>query len=124
MRSAGGGVSRRGGARQPGKLRRCPKNLYILWAEYESGIGGNKPARQFTREERGKCRFAYCRRKIVWDVIENMCRRNLSVDVAIDRIYDECGGQNTPVNEVMKMLRKFRKSGGNHNLHIDPIPVN
>ncbi|KAL3763929.1 LOW QUALITY PROTEIN: hypothetical protein ACHAW5_008367 [Stephanodiscus triporus] len=78
----GGGV---GGANEsqavmPANLCKCPKNLYVLWAEFESGVGGNKPARLFTASERGKVKFKYCRRKIVWDVIDNLVRRGLSSD--------------------------------------------
>ena len=67
---SGGGV---GGANEsqavmPANLCKCPKNLYVLWAEFESGVGGNKPARLFTASERGKVKFKYCRRKIVWDM--------------------------------------------------------
>ena len=29
------------------------KDFYILWEEYQKGIGGRKAARVFTREERG-----------------------------------------------------------------------
>ena len=27
---------------RPPNLCRCPKNLYVLWSEFESGVGGNK----------------------------------------------------------------------------------
>ena len=89
---------------RPPNLCRCPKNLYVLRSEFESGVGGNKPARLFTASERGKVRFMYCRRKIVWDAIEALVTRGLTSDVAIDRIYSECGGQNTKVNDVLKIL--------------------
>jgi hypothetical protein len=35
-------------------LSPTPRSLYILWQEYEVGIGGRKPARLFTPVERGK----------------------------------------------------------------------
>ena len=31
-----------------------PQSLYLLWEEYENGIGGRKAALLFSREERGK----------------------------------------------------------------------
>lgn len=40
------------------KLCRNPKSLYILWQEFEFGIGGRKPAKAFTRAERGASRFS------------------------------------------------------------------
>ena len=95
----------------PANLSNCPKNLYVLWAEYESGIGGNKPARLFTASERGAVRFKYCRRKIVWDAVEALVQRGLTSDVAIDRIYSECGGVNAKMNDVISRLKHFRAIG-------------
>jgi hypothetical protein len=49
-----------------------PRTLYILWGEYENmgGIGaGRKAARLFRRQERGKVKHKYTRRKAVWDTI-------------------------------------------------------
>ena len=45
------------------------KNLFDLWQEYEFGLSGNKPAKDFTRLERGKHKYAYCRRKVFWEII-------------------------------------------------------
>jgi hypothetical protein len=33
---------------------------------------GKNPARQFTMQERAKVKFKYCRRKIVWDMIDHL----------------------------------------------------
>jgi hypothetical protein len=46
-----------------------PRSLYLLWDEYENGIGGRKAARLFSREERGKVKDNFHRRKIVWDCV-------------------------------------------------------
>jgi hypothetical protein len=104
---------------RPANLCKCPKNLYVLWAEYESGVGGNKAARMFNLSERGKVRFAYCRRKIIWDTVDGLVRRGLTSDVAIDRIYSECGGPTMKVNQVIAKIKEFRKYG-NPALHINP----
>ena len=113
--ATGGGA---GGANEtevvrPPNLCKCPKNLHVLWAEFESGVGGNKAARSFTPMERGKVKFKYCRRKIVWDAIDNLVKRGLSSDVAIDRIYTECGGPNTNISDVIGRLKTFRQTGNN-----------
>ena len=50
----GGSGSNESEVVHPANLCSCPKNLYVLWAKYESGVGGNKPARLFNRAERGK----------------------------------------------------------------------
>jgi hypothetical protein len=62
------------------------RTLYILWQEYEFGIGGRKPARVFTPAERGKVKYSYHRRKVVWDVIASLVRAGDTVQVVIDRI--------------------------------------
>jgi hypothetical protein len=61
--------------------------------------------------ERGKLRFIYCHRKIAWDAIEALVKRRLTSDVAIDQIYSQCVGQNTKVNDVLKILKHFRQVG-------------
>jgi len=38
-----------------------PKCLHTLWVEYTHGIGGNKPAKDFTSVEKGKCKQKYRR---------------------------------------------------------------
>jgi hypothetical protein len=114
---SGGGGSNESEVYHPENLCRCPKNFYVLWAKYESGVGGNKPARLFNKTERGKVRFKYCRRKIVWDAVEALVQRGLTSDVAIDRIYSECGGPNSKVNEVINELKHFKRVG-NAALHM------
>ena len=37
-----------------GLLSKSLKDLYLLWREYEFGLDGQKPARQFTSVEKGK----------------------------------------------------------------------
>lgn len=104
----GGGGANESQVVRPPNLCKCPKNLCVLWAEFQSGFGGNKAVWSFTAAERGKVKFKYCRRKIVWDVIDNLVKRGLSSDVAIDRIYAECGGPSTKVNDVIAQLKQFR----------------
>ena len=53
-------------------LSACPRTLYELLDEYVIGIGGSKPAREFTATERGKCKYKYYRRKILWDHIAKL----------------------------------------------------
>jgi hypothetical protein len=88
-----------------------PKDLYILWQEYEFGIGGRKPARQFTMQERARVKFKYCRRKIVWDVIDCLLVQSgyTTAQVAIDRIYDIYG--RLTVSDMIKRIRQDTRSG-------------
>eukprot|EP00977_Amphora_coffeiformis_P018547 scaffold6568_cov173-Amphora_coffeaeformis.AAC.1 len=41
------------------------RTLPQLWEEYQTGLGGRKPARDFNRTERGRCKFMYSQRKYV-----------------------------------------------------------
>ena len=41
---------------RPTTLMRNPKLLNFLWDEYENGVGGQKPVREFTRVERRRCK--------------------------------------------------------------------
>ncbi|ETI38353.1 hypothetical protein F442_15696 [Phytophthora nicotianae P10297] len=51
------------------RFSKRPKDLYELWHEYQFGISGLKAAKEFTPAERGANKFAYSRRKPIWDVI-------------------------------------------------------
>jgi hypothetical protein len=71
----------------PADLSPNPRTLYLLWDEYEQGIGGRKAARLFSREERGRAKHKYHRRKVVWDCIAAVVRAGFTAQVAIDRVY-------------------------------------
>ena len=92
-------------------LSPTPRTLYTLWEEYMVGIGGRKPAREFTMHERGGAnKFKYCRRKVVWDLIESMMRSGLSSNVCIDRIYTAYG-ENRSVTEIINLVRRDKNEG-------------
>jgi hypothetical protein len=88
-------------------LSPTPRSVYILWQEYEVGIGGRKPARLFTPVERGKVKYTYHRRKVVWDVIAMRVRAGDTAQVAIDRIY-ELYGAGTTVSNIINTMRRDR----------------
>ena len=46
-------------------LSPCPRSLYDLWTEYVHGIGGRKPASQFSHGERGKSKHKDFRHNVV-----------------------------------------------------------
>lgn len=85
------------------KLYRNPKSLYILWQEYEHGVGNRKAAKDFSRDERGKCRYSYCRRNVFWDLVSTMVRRGHTANSAIDKIYIVYGHR-TSVTDILKNL--------------------
>ena len=91
-------------------LIKCPKDLYMLYHEYEFGYGGNKPAKEFSRNERGTCRYTYSLRKIFWDKIDDMIRRGYTSDSAIDHIYQKLGKKHS-VSKILRLMRYHRKNG-------------
>ena len=75
-------------------LSKCPRDLWVLWREWEQGLGEGKPAKAFTHAERGANKFSFSRRKVFWDMVEDMVKRGNTSDVAIDRIYWVYGWNN------------------------------
>ena len=59
-----------------------------------NGVGGRKPAKDFlTRQERGRVKFKYHRRRHVWNVVACLVNGGVSADVAlVDKIYAVFGG--------------------------------
>ena len=69
-------------------LMKRPKALYIFGNEYNFGQSDRmKLAKFFTPAERGKNKFEYSRRKVLWDKVTNMIAREYTSDAAIDKIY-------------------------------------
>ena len=73
--AAANGPNGGAGAAVPATLSPTPRTLYLLWDEYEHGIGGRKAARRFSREERGSVKHKlYHRRKVIWDGLAELVR--------------------------------------------------
>jgi hypothetical protein len=60
----------------------------MLWEEYEFGIEGRKAARGFYLRERGKNKYKYHQRKVVWDRIEEKIRQRHTYHTAIDSLHE------------------------------------
>jgi hypothetical protein len=90
-------------------LSRNPRTLYIVWQEFEFGIGGRKAAREFTAAERGKVKYAYHRRKVVWDKIAEKIRAGWTANAAIDEIYVRYG-KGTSVTKIINQMRRDRQN--------------
>ena len=91
-------------------LSRCPRSLYDLWTEYMHGIGGRKPASQFSHGERGKLKHKYFRRNVVWKMVQKLVNSGLSNDAAIDRIYAVYGAQ-VSTTKIINFIIADKKSG-------------
>ena len=92
------------------QLSRSPKSLYLLWDEYERGLGGNKAAKDFTERERGAVKYNYYRRKILWEVVERLIRRGHTSRGAID-IIRAAYGQSKSVTQVINLMKDDRARG-------------
>lgn len=111
---AGGGA---GGVANPlvlAELSPTPRTLYVLWQEYQIGIAGRKAARLFTREERGRVKHKYHRRKVVWDLVSRLINSGLTAQVACDRIYNVYGDDKT----VTYIINKLKADSRNNALHV------
>ncbi|KAE8908744.1 hypothetical protein PF001_g2747 [Phytophthora fragariae] len=98
-------------------LAKRPRDLFELWHEFEFGLNGGKPAKEFTRAERGANKFAYSRRKVFWDIVACLVRAGFTSDTAIDKIYAVYGRQH-PVTAILVALRQAKKRGGHPSVRI------
>ena len=94
-----------GGTNYVSTLSSTPRTLHVLWQEYKFGLGGQKAARLFTAVERGKVKYTYHRRKVVWDIILMRIRAGNTAQIAEDRIY-EVYGVNWTVSAIINQMRK------------------
>jgi hypothetical protein len=106
-----GGQNRQGQNQPPGNLSQHPRNLYVLWQEWEFGIGGRKAARLFTAAERGRAKHTYTRRKAAWDAIAYQVRAGHTAERAIDRLYGHYG-RNLTATQIINQLRRDRAQHG------------
>jgi hypothetical protein len=96
-------------------LSKCPKDLFILWKEYEFGLEGRKPAKLFTSVEKGMVSSVYSKRHKVWKLIQDLInKRNEDSRVVIDSIYAAYG--NVSVTKIFKNIQRDEKTGGHPNL--------
>ena len=87
-----------------------PKSLHILWNEYMFGSGNNKPAKDFTPEERGmRCNVhKYCLRNNFWKRVAVMVNAGWACNVAIERIYDVYN--RSTVTKILEAMRTDKKN--------------
>ena len=108
--------------RMKARLYRSPKTLFDLWHEYQFGLNGCKPAKDFTLDERGKVKSVYCRRKVFWDVITSLVNAGHTSEVAIDKVY-ACYGRGTSVTNILLNMVQDRKNGGHPNLRVGTTSI-
>lgn len=92
---------------KPAQLTKNIRSLYILWNEFEFGLGGSKAAKDYNSRDRGANRFLYSKRKVFWDLVVIMVNRGRQANEAIDNIYSHYGYR-TPVSTIIKRLQQER----------------
>jgi hypothetical protein len=96
---------------KPAQLSKAPNSLYLLWDEYEKGLGDNKAAKDFTERERGGAvKYNYYRRNVFWETIERLMRRGHTSRVAIDMVR-VAYGQGLSVTAVINLMKEERSKG-------------
>ena len=92
-----------------------PKTLHNLWHEYQNGMSGKKPAREFSDSERGKVKSVYSYRLKFWEKCDEMMRSGLTADIACDKIY-EAYGVGTSVTKILDGMKRDKRQGSWHAL--------
>eukprot|EP00957_Ditylum_brightwellii_P041175 3117040-Ditylum_brightwellii.AAC.1 len=119
----GPAITRRGtaiAAIGPGEDRRptvfgcCPRTFEVLWDKWQNGLNGNKPARLFTRAERGRDKHKYTRRNVFWKCMVCLIRNGSDVANAIGRIKEVYGV--TTVTRTINSMKPHERVGGHYQL--------
>ena len=98
------------------ELTKCPNDLYVLWNEWEVGVGPNKPAKEFTAAERGRVKSKYCRRLKFWKCMEQLICAGASSESAVRRIYSVYGGPGKCVSYILRAMAPHEANGRHHHL--------
>jgi hypothetical protein len=86
-----------------------PRSLILVCEEWTHGLNGNKPASQFTSQERGQNKPKFCWRKVFWDLVSNLVQAGVYSNVAIGRVY-AMYGPNQPVTYSLKKIKEDKRN--------------
>jgi hypothetical protein len=96
-----------------------PTSLMQLWTEYNVGIGGRKPAKFFTAQERNRVlpgdniRQKYYRRKVLWDMVQRKVNGGMTAQQACHQICQVYGFQ-CSVTQVLNFMLHDRTHRPQH----------
>lgn len=92
-----------------GARRSDPKSLSELWKEYEFGIDGRKPAKNFTAQERnvtaGGTKQKYYRRNHVWKIIKRLINSGHNHHMACNKIHQVYGHDLSVTKIIAALIR-------------------
>ena len=103
-----------------------PKTLSILWREWMFGIGRNKPAVNFTPQERNNKdnKNKYLKRKQFWMLLGRMVNANIHADAACERVFEVytvvAGATN--MSSILKAIQQDRAKDVHRN-GLSVLPV-
>eukprot|EP00536_Pseudo-nitzschia_multiseries_P003521 jgi/Psemu1/8013/gm1.8013_g len=84
---------------RPATLYATPRTIQALWDE------------EFTAAERGRVKFKYSNRKVVWSCMERLLNRGNDVNTAISKIKRVYG--DVSITKLIKAMRADERRGGN-----------
>jgi hypothetical protein len=93
--------------------------LMSLWTEYEFGIGGRKPAKNWTAAERGnqKQKQTYYRRNCIWKIQLHLINKGHRIEAA-NAIIRSTYGERTSITNISKLIvrdrSEYKANGGLH----------
>jgi Transcriptional activator of glycolytic enzymes len=110
----------------PATLSPTPRTLAELWEEYQFGIGGRKPAKDWSSTERGNTRQGikqkYYRRKMVWLTMEKLMATGMSRDAAINKIRQAYGWRCSVTQIINFIIANHQNGGHGHPNLVDLSP--
>ena len=111
---------------RPATLAKQPRTLAELWEEYQFGIGGRKPAKDWNSTERGNrmhgIKQKYYRRKMVWWTIEELIRSGNTRDQAINKIRGAYGWRCSVTQIINFIIANHQNGGHGHANLVDLTP--
>jgi hypothetical protein len=95
----------------PTSLSQRPTDLFVIWKEYEFGIGGHKPVKEFMTRERGASQAGFSHHKVFWDAVLDLIRLVYIQETATDKICltYEC---DTSITDILTLIRADKAYGG------------
>ena len=99
------------------KLVKIPRTLHELWQEYELGSPGRKLVKDWTAQERGKCKYTICIRKFLCNKVAKIVQAGIDANLVCDQIYS-IYGQNTSVTSILKAYKRDHRDRSYINPHI------
>jgi hypothetical protein len=94
-----------------------PKDLFKLWQEWTEGIGGRKPAKNFTAVERnnknGGIKQKFYRRLLIWKTQARLCDGGMDIASANERIHTITGSDTVTgvINKLVQFKRIYQPTG-------------